>query len=241
MAKQTYKIDHFAREAKRLGYRSRSAFKLIELNQRFRFLKPRHRVLDLGAAPGGWSQVAAKLSHSDPKNPANHNVIAIDQIPIQPIGGVIALTADIFELDHIHAALHTSLGSRAGSARLIAFEVVLSDLAPTTSGQGICDHQQSIHLARQALLIAQTYLKPGGTFLCKVFQGESEQALFDDLRSVYTRVCRAKPKSSKPQSREMFLVGQQPIGAQANETGEVDESGKTDLSGVVAGGEQRTS
>ncbi|MEM7046229.1 MAG: RlmE family RNA methyltransferase [Pseudomonadota bacterium] len=191
---QAYQEDSFAREARRRGYRSRSALKLIELDDRFGFLQPGARVLDLGAAPGGWAQVAAGRVGTQP--PAR--VIAVDIKPIEPITGVERYTHDVCACDLLVGAEGQALPS---------FDVVLSDMAPATSGRGWLDQERSAALARRALQFATTHLAPAGWFVVKIFQGSSETDFFDEVRPFFARTVRAKPKASRSQSKEMFIVG----------------------------------
>ncbi len=183
--------DPYVAEAQRRGYRSRAAFKLAELDDRFKFLKPGQRVVDLGAAPGGWSQVAAA------KVGRQGRVLAVDLQPVEPIPGVEVLQADFLDEDapdRIRAAL-------GGSA-----DLVLSDMAPRFTGHARTDHVRTAALADAAYAFAAEVLAPGGGFVCKVLSGGAEKALLDALKRDFRQVRHAKPPSSRKESSEMYVV-----------------------------------
>lgn len=190
--RQRQSRDPFVDRAAREGYRSRAAFKLIEIDRRERLLQRGALVVDLGAAPGGWCQVAARRV-----GPAGR-VIAIDRLPMDPIAGVERLEAD-FLSDEGLAALRELLGEREA-------DLVLSDLAPNISGNRAIDQPRSMALVEGAMLFAEEVLKPGGTFLTKVFQGEGLSELEQELRQRFGRLKLIKPKSSRPESREIYLL-----------------------------------
>ncbi len=185
--------DPYVAEAKRLGYRSRAAFKLIELDDRFRFLKSGGRVIDLGSAPGGWSQVA--VARVSPER--GGRVVGIDVLATQPVAG-----ADLLELDFLApeapAALKALLDGKA--------DVVLSDMAAPTTGHSATDHWRIMGLAEAAYDFAREILAPGGTFVAKVFQGGTEQTLLDLLKRDFTSVRHAKPPASRAESAEVYVV-----------------------------------
>jgi 23S rRNA (uridine2552-2'-O)-methyltransferase len=183
--------DPFVREAKAKGYRSRSAFKLIELDDKFHFLKPGARVLDLGAAPGGWSQVAAK------RIGAKGAVVAADVLEIAPLPGVTVLQADISGPDAL-AKLREALCGPA--------DVVLSDMAASTTGHRATDHLRTVALLEAALGIAAFLLKPGGAFVGKVFQGGATGELLADIKKMFRDVKHVKPRASRAESVELYLV-----------------------------------
>jgi len=186
--------DPYVEEAKRQGYRSRAAFKLIEIDDRYHVLKPGMKVVDLGAAPGGWSQVAAdRVGAVGGKG----QVVAADLVEIEPIPGVEVLTLDVSEreaLDRIKAAL----GGRA--------DIVLSDMAPATTGHRATDHLRVVVLAESALDVAEDLLAPGGTFLAKVFQGGAGGGLLARLKRGFAKVQHVKPKASRQESPEVYVL-----------------------------------
>jgi 23S rRNA (uridine2552-2'-O)-methyltransferase len=191
--------DPYVAEAKRLGYRSRAAFKLIELDDRFRILAPGRRVLDLGAAPGGWTQVAtARVRAGAPRGPRGA-VVALDLLEIPPIAGAEAILGDVMD-DATLAAAASLLGGEA--------DVVLSDMAPPATGHAGADHLRIIALAEAAFAVACRILAPGGSFVCKVWQGGSEGALLAALKRRFARVRHAKPPASRADSAEMYVVAQ---------------------------------
>ena len=182
--------DPYVRAAKEKGYRSRAAFKLIELDRQLRFLKRGQRVLDLGAAPGGWSQVAAERV-------GEGKVIAVDILDIEPIAGVQILAADLLAPETAEAIVAV-LGGEA--------DVVLSDMAAPTTGHRATDHLRTIALCEAAADFAVTVLRPGGDFLAKVFQGGAEGELLASLKRNFAAVHHAKPPASRAQSVELYLV-----------------------------------
>ena len=183
--------DPFVRKAKAEGWRSRAAFKLIELNEKYAFLKPGSRVVDLGCAPGGWCQVAAKAVGR------NGTVIGIDYLEMPAIAGVSVLHQD-FLAPEAPDAIMAALGARA--------DVVLSDMAAPTTGHRSTDHLRIISLAEAALDFAEDVLAPGGVFVCKVFAGGAEGALLTRLKERFTSVKHAKPKASRSDSAEKYVV-----------------------------------
>lgn len=187
--------DAFYRRAKKEGYRSRAAYKLVELNQRFHLMKPGQKVVDFGAAPGGWLQVAAQIVGAQGK------VIGIDLQPIEPIkaGNVITMQADI-TTDDIVDSVRDVLGSQA--------DCVLSDLAPHLSGIRDADIARSVALARAAFAAAQKLLRPGGTFLVKTFTGQEADDFYAELRSRFRSVRRSRPEATRKGSSEIYLIGQ---------------------------------
>jgi 23S rRNA (uridine2552-2'-O)-methyltransferase len=180
--------DPYVAAAKAKGYRSRAAFKLIELNQKFRFLKKGARVLDLGAAPGGWSQVAVQ---------AGAQVVAADVLAIEPIAGVTFFQADLTDPD-VPAMLKQALDGPA--------DVVLTDMAAPTTGHRATDHIRTIALVEIALEVALDTLKPGGAFVGKVFQGGSSNALLARLKKAFREVKHVKPPASRSESVELYVV-----------------------------------
>jgi 23S rRNA (uridine2552-2'-O)-methyltransferase len=180
--------DPYVAAAKSAGYRSRAAFKLVELNQKFRFLKKGARVLDLGAAPGGWSQVAVQ---------AGATVVAADVLEIEQIPGVTFFQADLTDPD-VPAILKEALQGPA--------DVVLTDMAAPTTGHRATDHIRTIALVEIALEVAEDVLKPGGTFVGKVFQGGSSNELLARLKKAFREVKHVKPPASRQESVELYVV-----------------------------------
>ena len=186
--------DAWVQRAQAEGWRSRAAFKLLELDDRDRFLRPGSRVVDLGAAPGGWSQVAAA------RVGAKGRVIALDVLPVEPVPGVTFLQGD-FGTDAVLEALRAEVGARA-------IDVVISDLAPNVSGVAVVDQPRAMHLAELALDFAGECLVEGGTLVTKLFQGIGFDELVAAVRRRFKRVAVRKPKASRPESREVYLVAQ---------------------------------
>lgn len=181
--------DPYVQKAKREGYRSRAAFKLLELDDKFHFLGKGKRVVDLGAAPGGWSQVAIARCGSG-------HVVGIDIINVPAIAGATLLHMDFME-ESAPAALKAIMGQP---------DIVLSDMAPNASGQQRLDHLRIITLAEAAFEFACNVLKPGGTFVCKVWQGGAEKDLLVRMKTRFTTVRHAKPNASRQDSAETFVV-----------------------------------
>jgi 23S rRNA (uridine2552-2'-O)-methyltransferase len=183
--------DPYVAEAGRVGYRSRAAFKLIELDERFRLLRPSQRVVDLGCAPGGWTQVAvARVGRYG-------IVVGVDVTNTAPVPGATLLTADVREPATL-AAIDTALG---GSA-----DIVLSDMAPATTGHPATDHLRIVALAEGAYAVASHILKPGGAFVAKVFQGGAEGVLLAALKRDFAELRHAKPPASRAESAETYVV-----------------------------------
>lgn len=183
--------DPYVAEAKAKGYRSRAAFKLLELDDKFHLLKPGAVVLDLGAAPGGWSQVArARVG-------AKGRVVGADLLGIEPIAGVTLLKMDMLAAE-APAAIREALGGPA--------DVVLSDMAAPTTGHRATDHLRTSALFEAGLDIAETVLKPGGVLVGKVFQGGAAPELLARLKKTFRDVKHVKPPASRAQSVELYLV-----------------------------------
>lgn len=182
--------DPYVQRAQKEGYRSRAAYKLLEIDERDRLLKPGTMVVDLGATPGGWSQVASARGC---------RVIALDLLPLPPLRGVEFIQGD-FREQEVLAQLERCLdGERAG--------LVISDMAPNISGIGMSDQARAMHLAELALDFAVQHLKPGGAFLVKVFQGVGFEAYIRQMRNHFAKVVTRKPKASRDRSRELYLLG----------------------------------
>jgi 23S rRNA (uridine2552-2'-O)-methyltransferase len=184
--------DIYVRRAKQEGYRSRSAFKLLEILEKDKLVRSGMVVVDLGAAPGGWSQVLAPLIGEKGR------VIALDLLEMEPIRNVTFLRGDFSE-DSAVAALQKELGGRQA-------DLVVSDMAPNISGVGMVDQARSIHLAELALDFTGSFLKPGGGLLVKVFQGAGLDEFRKQLEEVFDSVAVRKPKASRDRSSELFLL-----------------------------------
>ena len=185
--------DPYVARAKREGMRSRAAYKLIEIDDKAHFFKKGSRVIDLGAAPGGWSQVAAERIGS----PKHGKVIAIDLLPMEPMPGVNFIKLDF--LDHAAPAkLKEMIGGPA--------DVVLSDMAANATGHARTDHLKIMALVEAAAEFAREVLAPGGTFLAKVLQGGTEAALLTSLKRDYKSVKHVKPPASRTDSAELYLL-----------------------------------
>jgi 23S rRNA (uridine2552-2'-O)-methyltransferase len=184
--------DEFVKRAQREGYRSRAAYKLLEIQERDRIFKPGQVVVDLGAAPGGWSQVARSLV-----GPGGR-VLALDILPMEPMADVEIIEGD-FREDAVLQHLREGLGERS-------IDLVISDMAPNVSGVAAVDQPRAMHLAELALDFAREFLKPGGALVLKVFHGEGFDGLVRALRLSFVRVVTRKPKASRPASREVYLV-----------------------------------
>ncbi|APT57281.1 RlmE family RNA methyltransferase [Roseomonas gilardii] len=185
--------DPYVRAAKAAGWRSRAAFKLLELDERFKLLKPGQRVVDLGAAPGGWTQVALKVIGD------RGRVVGLDLLPIDPIPGAILLEGDFTE----QAGEDAVLAALDGQA-----DLVLSDMAPNTTGHNATDHLRIMGLVELAADFARRVLAPGGGFVAKVFQGGTEKELLAALKRDYAQVRHAKPPASRKDSAEAYVVAQ---------------------------------
>jgi 23S rRNA (uridine2552-2'-O)-methyltransferase len=187
--------DPYVARAKSEGYRSRAAFKIIELNERYKLFRRGQRIVDLGAAPGGWSQVAAPIVGSTNEHPL---VAAIDFLEMDPIEGVAFLRQDFTDND-APAALIAALGGHK-------VDVVLSDMAAPTTGHRPTDHLRIMALVELAAHFAIEVLAPGGIFVSKVFQGGTEHELLALLKQHFTTTQHAKPPASRSESAETYLV-----------------------------------
>jgi 23S rRNA (uridine2552-2'-O)-methyltransferase len=193
MRRDWRKLQHkerFFRRAKEEGYRSRAAYKLIQINERHKIIRPGDFVLDLGSAPGGWSQVAIELAGPTGK------VVAVDVVPMEPIPGVDFVQGDM--ADHELSKRIASIAPQ--------FDVVLSDAAPKVSGVRIRDHVRSIALAEMALRLALNLLRPGGNLVVKVFEGEDLPAFLLKVRRAFRTVKPYSPPASRRESSEVYIV-----------------------------------
>ncbi len=185
--------DPYVQRAKAEGYRSRAAYKLLELDKKDRLLVPGQLVVDLGAAPGSWSQVAvAKLG-------SKGRVVAVDLLPMEALPGVQFVQGDFREQEVLDALL-VALGGRKA-------DLVISDLAPNISGIGVSDQARSMYLCELALEFARQCLKPGGSLLVKVFQGAGFTEFLAGMRKAFVKVGSRKPEASRGRSSEMYLWG----------------------------------
>ncbi len=187
--------DPYVAASKREGYRSRAAFKLIEIDDKYRFLKPGQRIVDLGAAPGGWSQIAADRVGSIG---GKGQVVAIDYLEMEPLAGVEHAMIDFTDPE--------AEPWIRGKLRDGAADAVLSDMAAPTVGHSRTDHLRIMGLAEAAAHFAGDVLAPGGTFLCKVFQGGTERELLDFLKQRFQTVRHVKPPASRADSAELYVL-----------------------------------
>jgi 23S rRNA (uridine2552-2'-O)-methyltransferase len=195
--------DPYVAEAQRLGYRSRAAFKLLQLDERFHLLKPGQRVVDLGAAPGGWSQIAVAATRADKAGDRGAGgrgagrVVALDLLEMAPLAGATVLQLDFLD-PAAPAAIHGALDGPA--------DIVLSDMAAPTTGHAKTDHLRVMGLCEAALEFAEATLAPGGSFVAKLFQGGAEAELLKRLRLGFASVRHAKPPASRAESAETYII-----------------------------------
>ncbi|HEU6442319.1 MAG TPA: RlmE family RNA methyltransferase, partial [Microvirga sp.] len=186
--------DPYVARAKKEGYRSRAAYKLLEIDDKYRLLKPGQRVVDLGAAPGGWSQIAAaRVGSANGKG----RVVGIDLLPIETMTGV-----DFIELDFLDESAPGRLIEMLGGPA----DVVMSDMAANTTGHKKTDHLRIMGLAEAAIYFAREILAPGGVFIAKVFQGGTENQLLADLKRDFAVVRHVKPAASRADSAELYVL-----------------------------------
>jgi len=186
--------DLYVRQAQKMGWRSRSAFKLIELDDKYGLIRHGDCVVDLGCSPGGWSQVASSRTGDSGR------VIGLDILPMDPIDGVEFIPGDFSETESL-AMLDAALGGQL-------VDLVLSDMAPNMSGMAVTDQAKSIYLAELALDFVRSYLKPGGDFLVKIFQGQGFDDYVGAVRPLFDKVMVRKPGASRARSREVYLLAQ---------------------------------
>lgn len=187
--------DPYVSEAKRLGYRGRAAFKIMQLDDQFHFFKPGKRVVDLGCAPGGWSQVAVKRVQSKPENPL---VVGMDLLPADPIEGAKLVQMD-FTLDDAPEKLKELLNGHYA-------DIVMSDMAANTTGVHQLDHLRIMNLLEMAYDFALEILNPGGVFIAKIFQGGTENQFLAGMKQHFKIVKHAKPDASRKDSSEVYVV-----------------------------------
>ncbi|WP_421855719.1 23S rRNA (uridine(2552)-2'-O)-methyltransferase RlmE [Marinomonas sp.] len=187
--------DPYVKKSQQDGYRSRASYKLIEINDKDKLFKPAMRVVDLGAAPGGWSQVAAKLVGD------NGTIVASDILEMAPLPGVSFVQGDFTEQE-VYEAILSEIGDKKA-------DLVISDMAPNMSGNSSSDQPQAMYLVELALDMAAQVLRPGGNFLVKVFQGEGFEEYLKTMRVQFESVVTRKPDASRARSREVYLLGRQ--------------------------------
>jgi 23S rRNA (uridine2552-2'-O)-methyltransferase len=185
--------DKYVKEAQRLGYRSRACFKLLELQEKDNLVRSTGTVVDLGSAPGGWSQVSAEIVGD------HGRVIASDILPMDALAGV-----DFVQGDFTEDAVFEQILSVIGNSSV---DLVISDMAPNMSGMAAVDQPRGMHLVELALDMAKSVLSPGGNFAVKIFQGEGFDAYLRDCRDSFKTVLVRKPKSSRARSKEVYIVG----------------------------------
>ncbi len=187
--------DPYVKKSQQDGYRSRASYKLLEINDKDKLFRPAMRVVDLGAAPGGWSQVAAKLVGD------NGTVVASDILEMAPLPGVRFVQGDFTEHE-VYEAILAEIGDQKA-------DLVISDMAPNMSGNSSADQPQAMYLVELALDMATQVLRPGGNFLVKVFQGEGFEEYLKTMRAQFDAVITRKPDASRARSREVYLLGRQ--------------------------------
>jgi 23S rRNA (uridine2552-2'-O)-methyltransferase len=190
---QEHFTDKYVQQAQELGYRSRATFKLLQIQQKDKLIKPGMTVVDLGAAPGGWSQIVAPLVGSKGR------VIALDILPMEPLKNVEFIEGD-FREESVLAQLEKLLDGKT-------IDLVISDMAPNMSGDDSIDQPRIMQLADLALEFATQHLRPGGTFLVKIFQGSEFQEYFQQMRGLFNKVIARKPDASRARSSEVYLLG----------------------------------
>lgn len=189
---QEHVNDPYVKQAQKDGYRSRSSYKLIELNEKDRLIRPGMLIMDLGSAPGGWSQVASKLVGQKGR------VLASDILPMDAINNVDFIQGDFTEEAVFNQILEALKGEKP--------DLIMSDIAPNLTGIDSADQGSSIYLVELVLDMVRRVLKPKGNFVVKVFQGTGSDAYLKDVRTSFERISVRKPKSSRPRSREVYVV-----------------------------------
>jgi len=189
---QEKKREHFYKEAKKIGYRARSAFKLKQIQKKFKIMRKGDTVIDLGAAPGGWSQVAKEIVGETGK------VIGIDLSHVQPITGITFLQGDLTKDSILHEIKQVITDKKV--------DVVLSDMSPNISGNYSIDHARSIYLCEQSLNVVEMILRPGGNFVCKIFMGPDLEECNKKTKQRFRMVKQFSPQASRKSSSEVYLV-----------------------------------
>lgn len=193
--------DVFVQKAKSENYRSRAAFKFIEINEKYNLLSSAHNIIDLGAAPGGWSQVISR--YIDQNKAKVENIVAVDLLKFAPLPHVTQIIGDFtnIEIQHrIISQLHSSA------------DLIISDMAPSTTGNQQTDHLRIMSLLDDTLLFVDEHLSGHGNFVAKIFQGGSERTYVENLRKIFKKVSFCKPKASRSESVEIYLVALDRIG-----------------------------
>ena len=193
--------DRYVTDSRKFGYRSRSAFKLKQIDEKFHLLAPGQTVLDLGSSPGGWSQVIAKKAR--PKKGSNSQIIAIDRTEMLPIPGVTFINVDL-EHDLARKKIRENLDSLA--------DVIVSDMSPNTTGSGQTDHFQIMNLCELALDLALEFTKPGGALVIKILHGSDTPVFYRKLRRLFANVRYFKPAASRKESSEIYLINRELLG-----------------------------
>ncbi|QIW09554.1 SAM-dependent methyltransferase [Francisella sp. LA112445] len=189
---QDHTSDFYVKQANKLGYRSRASFKILEIQDKYKIFKPNTFVVDLGAAPGGWSEQIVKYIGN------NSKLIALDLLEMAPIAGVDFIQGD-FSSDETYEKLNDLVNGQK-------IDCIVSDMAPNLSGNKTSDQAKSIYLLELALDFANTNLKNNGIFVAKVFQGQGSDEYLKLVKESFTKVIQFKPKSSRPKSREFYIV-----------------------------------
>ena len=189
--------DEFVRRSQQDGYRSRAIYKLIEIDKKDRLVKPGMTIIDLGAAPGGWSEYCVN------KLGKKGTIIALDILPMEPIEGVTIIEGD-FREDVVFNELMSIIGNSESNGGKV--DLVISDMAPNISGMGSVDMPRAYYLCELALDLARQVLKPGGGLLVKLFQGEGFEAYNKELKSSFSKVVMRKPRASRARSREIYAL-----------------------------------
>ena len=189
--------DEYVRRSQQDGYRSRAIYKLIEIDKKDRLVKPGMTIIDLGAAPGGWSEYCVK------KLGKKGTMVALDILPMEPIDGVTIIEGD-FREDAVFEELMAVMGG--GKTEANKADLVISDMAPNISGMGSVDMPRAYYLCELALDLARQVLKPGGGLLVKLFQGEGFEAYNKELKASFSKVVMRKPKASRARSREIYAL-----------------------------------
>jgi len=185
--------DPYVHRARKEGYRSRAAYKILEMNEKFKFFKKNQTIIDLGAAPGGWTQIAAEKSN-------NSHILAIDLLEIEPIPGAICIKNDFLKPE-IENIIAENLPEKK-------VDLILSDMAAPTSGHPKTDHIRIMNLCEAVFDFASTHLKANGTCICKIFQGGTEADLLQSIKKQYKAVKHYKPPASRKDSAETYIIAQ---------------------------------
>lgn len=194
--------DEYVRRSQQDGYRSRAIYKLIEIDEKDRLIKPGMTVVDLGAAPGGWSEYCVK------KLGKKGSIIALDILPMDPINGVTIIEGDFREeavFDELLSVMDAA-AEKDGATNNARADLVISDMAPNISGMDSIDMPKAYYLCELALDLARQVLNPGGGLLVKLFQGEGFEAYNKELKTSFSKVVLRKPKASRPRSREIYVL-----------------------------------